>query len=252
MEIAALEPVPSATLESGRPPRPVRPDLWCFAPSRDSQGGTAWWLELADLDLLIDCPGLTAANLAFLRERAARRAPRPAGAAPAAWIVLSGREGHGRCRRWQQALDWPVLVQEQEAYLLPDVAPLQHFGADHSLAEGVRLLWTPGSSPGACVLHVRRGSDLDGLFCGRLLVPVAPARLAPLRSPRCFHWPRQLGSLALLRNWLPAGSPDWIATGAGLGALRGERLVGGGAAMLASIDLQAGGPMSLASSAIGE
>jgi glyoxylase-like metal-dependent hydrolase (beta-lactamase superfamily II) len=236
-EINPLEPAPHATPEPGRPPHPVRPDLWCFSPSRDSQGGTAWWLELADFDLLIDCPGFTAANLAFLRQRAARRPPRSSAADPAAWIVLSGRDGHGRCRRWQQALDWPVLVQEQEAYLLPGVASLHRFGAEHSLADGVRLLWTPGPSPGACVLHVRRASDPDGLFCGRLLVPVSPGRLVPLRSRRCFHWPRQLRSVQRLRDWLPVGSPDWIATGAGLGALRGERLVRQGDTLLANLDL---------------
>ncbi|MFM8604937.1 MAG: MBL fold metallo-hydrolase [Cyanobium sp.] len=230
-----MEPGLEDLLEPGRPPRFVQPGLWCCVPSRDSQGGTAWWLELPGVDLLIDCPAFTAANLAFLRERAARRADRPAGAESAAWIVLTGREGHGRCRRWQQALDWPVLVQEQEAYLLPGVARLRSFGEEHTLAEGVRLLWTPGSSPGACVLHGRLGSEGDGLFCGRLLVPLAPGRLAPLRSRRCFHWPRQLRSLEKLRAWLPAGSPDWIATGAGPGALRGERLVRGGAALLATI-----------------
>ncbi len=182
---------------------------------------------------------MTAANLAFLRERAARRPAPPAGAEPVAWIVLTGREGHGRCRRWQQALGWPVLVQEQEDYLLPDVTLRRSFGIECSLAEEVRLLWTPGTSPGACVLHVRAGSDLDGLFCGRLLVPLAPGRLAPLRGSRCFHWPRQLRSLERLRSWLPAGSPDWIASGAGLGALRGERLARGGASLLAGIDFAA-------------
>jgi glyoxylase-like metal-dependent hydrolase (beta-lactamase superfamily II) len=225
-----------APLEPGRPPQPVLPGLWLFAPNRDSQGGTSWWLELAALDLLIDVPALSEANLAFLRERAGRRGS----AAPPPWIVLTGREGHGRCRRLQQALGWPVLVQEQEAYLLPGVQPLQPFGAEHTLAEGVRLLWTPGPSPGACVLHACEGAGgVDGLFCGRLLVPVAPGRLAPLISRRTFHGPRQWRSLAHLRAWLPAGSPDWIASGAGLGALRGEKLVGGGAALLADLDRQA-------------
>jgi glyoxylase-like metal-dependent hydrolase (beta-lactamase superfamily II) len=241
-EAAALEsaPMASAPLEPGRPPQPVRPDLFLFAPNRDSQGGSAWWLELADRDLLIDVPALSEANLAFLRQRAARRGA----AAPPPWIVLTGREGHGRCRRLQQALGWPVLVQEQEAYLLPGVAPLHTFAAEHQLAEGVRLLWTPGPSPGACVLHVRvaaggAAAAVDGLFCGRLLVPLGPGRLGPLISRRTFHGPRQLRSLERLRDWLPAGSPDWIASGAGLGALRGEKLVAQGAALLAGIDLDA-------------
>jgi glyoxylase-like metal-dependent hydrolase (beta-lactamase superfamily II) len=227
----ALHPAAPAELEPGRPPRVAGPGLWVFAPHRDSQGGSAWWLEHPAINLLIDVPALSAANLAFLRQRAA--------VAPAA-IVLTGRHGHGRCRRLQQALGWPVLVQEQEAYLLPGVEGLQTFGAERALAEGVRLLWTPGPSPGACVLHARAGGEanLDGLFCGRLLVPLAPGRLAPLRTRRTFHWPRQLRSLERLRQWLPPGSPAWIATAAGLGALRGAKVVREGAALLASLNLE--------------
>ena len=219
--------------EPGRPPRPVRSDLWLFAPNRDNQGGSAWFLEHSDRDLLIDVPALTEANLAFLQHRS-----RPG------QIVLTGRDGHGRCRALQEALGWPVLVQEQEAFLLPGVKALETFALEHDLAPGLRLLWTPGPSPGACVLHAvgaeAGGADHGGgLFCGRLLVPVAPGRLEPRRSRRTFHWPRQIASLRALRAWLPAGTPGWIASGAGLGALRGESLVGSGEALLADLEKQA-------------
>jgi glyoxylase-like metal-dependent hydrolase (beta-lactamase superfamily II) len=204
-----------------------------FAPNRDNQGGSAWFLEHSDGDLLIDVPALTEANLAFLQHR-----PRPG------QIVLTGRDGHGRCRALQEALDWPVLVQEQEAFLLPGVKALETFGLEQALAPGLRLLWTPGPSPGACVLHAfgaDAGAADDGgdLFCGRLLVPVAPGRLEPRRSRRTFHWPRQIASLRGLRAWLPAGTPGWIASGAGLGALRGESLVGSAEALLADLEKQA-------------
>lgn len=230
----------------GRPPQSVQPGLWLFAPNRDTQGGSAWLCDVGGVDLLIDIPAFTRANLAMLQERSRRRS---------GWIVLTGRDGHGRCRRWQEALGWPVLVQEQEAYLLPGVALLTRFATSFELVRGVRLLWTPGPSPGACVVHVRlEGSEapngamegpgapsgvaaLDGLFCGRLLVPLGPQRLAPLRRRSCFHWPRQLRSVEHLRQWLPSGCPDWIASGAGLGALQGEKLVRSGADQLAGLDL---------------
>jgi hypothetical protein len=61
--------------------------------------------------------------------------------------------------------------------------------------------------------------------------------VAPLRTARTFHWPRQLRSLAALRRWLPAGSPHWIACGGGLGALRGEKLVPRGTAVLEALAL---------------
>ena len=216
--------------ESGRPPQQVRPGLWLFAPSRDSQGGSSWLLEAAAYggggDLLVDCPGFTEANLAMLRQRTELVGP--------GRLVLTSREGHGRCRRWQEALGWSVLVQEQEAYLLPGVQGCTSFGEQLTLAPGVQLLWTPGPTPGSCVLLVRAGA-VDGLFCGRLLLPTGPAALAPLRTARTVHWPRQLASLERLRSWLPAGSPDWIASGGGLGALRGDKLVNGGAELLAGL-----------------
>jgi hypothetical protein len=223
----AADPSP---ISAGRPPRELRQGLWLFAPSRDSQGGSAWCCEAADGDVLVDVPALSAANLDWLRHRSSCRS---------GWIVLTGRQGHGRCRALQEMLGWPVLVQEQEAYLLPSVASLTVFGDSHQLTPALQLLWTPGPSPGACVLHARGGPAGDGLFCGRLLVPLAPGRVGPLRRPGTFHWPRQLRSLERLRRWLPAGSPEWIASGAGLGALRGEKLVPAGAAQLAELDLEA-------------
>ena len=223
----------SSPSPEGRPPLLVRPGLWLFAPNRDSQGGSAWCYEAPDLDLLVDVPALSDANLTWLRGRARTRP---------GWIVLSGRHGHGRCRLLQAELDWPVLVQEQEAYLLPGLPRRCHFRAEHQLDGELRLLWTPGPSPGACVLHVRGGPAGDGLFCGRLLVPLAPGQLGPLRRRGTFHWSRQLRSLERLRQWLPAGSPDWIASGAGLGALRGEKLVLDGADLLARLDFAALAP----------
>ncbi|MEB3265792.1 MAG: MBL fold metallo-hydrolase [Cyanobacteriota bacterium] len=212
--------------EPGRSPRLVSPGLWLFAPNRDCQGGSAWWLETPVGSVLVDCPAITEANLAFMAERAG----------VGGWIVLTGREGHGRLGRLQPVLPWPVLVQEQEAYLLPGLAGLVPFGRELAPAPGLRLLWTPGPSPGSCVLHATTPLAGDGLFCGRLLVPLPGGGVGPLRSRRSFHWPRQLASIERLCRWLPAGSPAWIASGAGLGALRGEALVGDGAARLAALE----------------
>ena len=229
-EPASASPTQPA-LEQGRPPQVVRDDLWLFAPNRDSAGGSAWWLEQALPDgsrgLLIDAPGLTQANLAFLQERGP------------GWIVLTGREGHGRTRPLQEALGWPVLVQEQEAYLLPGLQRLHTFAAEHALSPQARLLWTPGPTPGACVLLAGGGDPPTALlFCGRLLSPLAPGRAGPLRTTRSFHWGRWLRSLERLRAWLPADAPGWLASGAGLGALRGEKLVPDGRRVLDGLDLE--------------
>jgi hypothetical protein len=218
---SAFSPMPE---RPGRPPRLLHPGLWLFPPNPLTYGGSAWLLETEGGDLLIDGPPETEASREFLRGRSGR----------SGWIVLLGREGHGRCRWVQEQLGWPVIVQEQEAYLLPGLPKLTTFAAEYTLAEGLRLLWTPGPSPGAAVLHACGGvaGAVDGLFCGRLLVPVGPARLAPLLSPRGFHGPRQRRSMLHLQRWLPPGSPRWLATGAALGALAGEALVQDGAPLI--------------------
>ncbi len=226
---SALEASP---LAPGRPPQQVRQDLWLFAPNRDCQGGSAWWLERPLVDgvagVLIDCPSLSEANLAFLQQRGP------------GWIVLTGREGHGRCRRLQERLGWPVWVQEQEAYLLPGLQQLQTFAADLELAPGLRLLWTPGPSPGASVLLAETVDPAETLlFCGRLLSPLAPGQTGPLRTSRSFHWGRWLRSLERLRAWLPADQPQWLASGAGLGALRGEALVPAARCVIDQLNLEA-------------
>jgi len=215
--------------EAGRPPRQVCEGLWLFAPSRDSQGGSAWWLESSGsgAGVLIDCPAFTEANLAFLQSRTSGE------------IVLTGRAGHGRLRRVQEALGWPVHVQEQEAYLLPGVGSLIGFSAEAELGAGLRLLWTPGPSPGAAVLLAEGLPGLESiLFCGRLLSPVAPGKAAPLRTRRSFHWGRWLQSIERLRGWLPPVQPRWLASGAGLGALRGEVLVPSARLLIDQLNLQ--------------
>ena len=204
----------TSTLDVGRAPQQLRPDLWLFPPNRDSQGGSAWWLDCDPEPVLIDCPPLTQATVTALESLAAGRQPK---------ILVTSREGHGRLRRVQERLGWPVLVQEQEAYLLPNITPLETFAETATTASGLQLFWTPGPTPGSCVVLAPAPAEL--LFCGRLLIPLAPGRLGPVRHGRTFHWPRQLRSLEKLRGWIPSDAAPQLASGAGLGALRGERLV---------------------------
>jgi len=53
---------------------------------------------------------------------------------------------------------------------------------------------------------------------------VAKDQLAPLQHRRTFHWPRQQHSLRELCRWLPSEAAPELASGAGLGALRGSHL----------------------------
>lgn len=201
-------------MESGRPPQQVKDWLWVFPPNRDCRGGTAWWLDCQTEPLLIDCPPLTTATLEALQELASGRSAR---------ILLTSREGHGRMRQLQEATGWPVVVQEQEAYLLPGLQQIETFQDQYSTRSGVRLLWTPGPTPGSCVAFAPHQWNV--MFCGRLLIPVGVDHLAPIRQRRTFHWPRQQRSLEKLLDWLPANACPSLASGAGLGALRGAKLM---------------------------
>ena len=128
--------------------------LWAFPPSRDSDGGTAWLLHTSGGgSVLVDVPLLSDEHLSWLQQQ------------PPGWIVLTHRQGHGRCRRLQEQLGWPVLVQEQEAYLLPTLQQRNSFGDQMELEPGLRLLWTPGPTPGSCCLHWRQhaGSTAERL-----------------------------------------------------------------------------------------
>ena len=200
-------------LDSGRPPQQVKDWLWVFPPNRDCRGGTAWWLDLEPEPLLIDCPPLTKATIDWLQKLAAGRGAR---------ILVTSREGHGRMRRLQEALGWPLLVQEQEAYLLPGLKDIAAFSEDFTTQAGVRLLWTPGPTPGSCVAYAP--APLNVMFCGRLLVPVAVNHLAAIRHRRTFHWLRQQRSLEKVRRWIPPEAMPLLASGGGLGALRGGKL----------------------------
>ncbi|HJL68593.1 MAG TPA: MBL fold metallo-hydrolase, partial [Prochlorococcaceae cyanobacterium Gl_MAG_24] len=170
--------------ELGNPPQRLREGLWVFPPNRDCNGGTAWWLGCEPEPVLIDCPPLTKATIGALEQLSLGRQAR---------ILLTSREGHGRVRALQDALGWPVLVQEQEAYLLPGLTSLDSFAEEHTTVAGMRLLWTSGPTPGSCVVFAPHPWNV--LFCGRLLIPVAFRQLAPLKDRRTFHWPRQLKSL---------------------------------------------------------
>ena len=127
----------TTTVEPGRPPVEVAAGLWLFAPNRHTQGGSSWLLAGDDAagrpDLLVDAPALTAANLAFLSQRRDRVG------ADGGLIVLTSRMGHGQIQRLQPQLGWRVLLQEQEAYLLPGFPQLETFSSSCEPAVGLRF-----------------------------------------------------------------------------------------------------------------
>ncbi|WP_017323963.1 hypothetical protein [Synechococcus sp. PCC 7336] len=205
----------------------VLPNIYAFRPNRESLGGTAYALVRRDrhsstfANLLVDCPAATPQVCDRLAQLGGVR-----------WIALTHRTAIGSpaastssVAKIAKRFDCDVVVQEQEAYLLPHLRLLT-FGDRLDLAPDIQFIWTPGHTPGSsCVFY----ADLGGvLFSGRHLLPDAGGRLNPLRQAKTFHWPRQLRNVGKLLDVIPAPAPAWICPGANTGELQGKKVMDAG------------------------
>jgi glyoxylase-like metal-dependent hydrolase (beta-lactamase superfamily II) len=198
------------------------PPIYRFSPNRDTLGGTAYLIGDPAGNVLIDCPAWHENHADFLGAQGGVR-----------WLVLTHRGGMGRVREIQARFGCEVMVQEQEAYLLPDV-PTQPFQQSCRLTPNSEVIWTPGHSPGsACVYH-----SAGVLFTGRHLLPDQQAHPAPLHTAKTFHWPRQIRSIQMLIERFGPETLGWICPGASLGFLRGRSAIDDAYTKLTSLDLK--------------
>ena len=205
--------VPNSLDDFGNCAQPLNDWLWVFPPNRLCYGNRAWWIGCSPQPVLIDCPPITQETISLLKTLSVDRE---------ALVVLTSREAHGRVLDLHNELGWPVLVQEQEEYLLPGISKLSSFSEEHVTKSGLHLLWTPGPTPGSCVLYAP--APLNVLFCGRLLIPLKLNYLVGVRTKRTFHWTRQKKSLKKLRQWLPRDQRPALASGAWRGPFDGGKL----------------------------
>lgn len=217
-------------------PQPVfdtETTVYGFAPNRETLGGTAYLIpytsvsdsdSLARNNILVDCPAWTETNLNFIAQQGGVR-----------WLVITHRGGSSRVRDWQSTFECDVVLQEQEAYLLPQV-DTQTFHHDLVLTCHHRLLWTPGHSPGSACLYSSAQGGI--LFTGRHILPTRPSGAAPLRVAKTFHWPRQLKHVQRLLTDFTPQTLSYICPGANIGFLRGKRSIAHAYEKLASLDFQ--------------
>lgn len=237
---------------SVKPPRRVLDAIYAFPPNRATLGGTAYLVtssiveksaDNGDLSLasnpdvanpdtssavasnvLIDCPAWNETYADFLMAQGGVR-----------WLVVTHRGGSSRVKEWQQRLGCEVVVQEQEAYLLPGVE-VHEFRNRTDLNPGQFVLWTPGHSPGsACVYSPEHGGVL---FTGRHLLPNRQGQPVPLRRSKTFHWPRQLRSVQRLQETFSAETLSHICPGASVGFLRGQSTIQSAYAQLQVLDFE--------------
>lgn len=218
-------PLPHESHASSKPPRAVLNNIFAFSPNRDTLGGTAYLIVENEGNILLDIPAWDETNQNFLRSSGGVR-----------WLVITHRGGIGKTREIQETLGCEVLIQEQEAYLLPGlrVTTFQH---EFPLDPHKQVIWTPGHSPGSSCLYYSGEGGV--LFSGRHLLPNQLGEPVPLRTTKTFHWPRQIKSLQSLLDRFGPETLQYICPGANTGFLRGKGVINQAYQRLASLELAA-------------
>lgn len=224
---AASAPLP---LPGPKAPRLVFDTVYAFPPNRDTQGATAYFIvnntpEGQPANLLIDAPAWEESNREWLTARGGVQ-----------WLFITHRGSIGRAAAIHKALNCEVVIQEQEAYLLPDT-PTTTFHRSFRFSPELEAVWTPGHSPGsACLYYSAHGGVL---FTGRHLLPNRTGEPEPLRLAKTFHWPRQLQQVEALKTRFSAESLAHLCPGASTGFLRGQRSIDRAYERLQQIDIEA-------------
>ncbi|HEY9699582.1 MAG TPA: MBL fold metallo-hydrolase [Trichocoleus sp.] len=215
----------SSASSPAKPPRSVCDPVFAFPPNRDTLGGTAYLILEETGNILVDCPAWDDATRSFLEAKGGVR-----------WLFITHRVAIGKVKEIQQTLGCQVLIQEQEAYLLPQLQ-VTAFQQEFHLSQMTQAIWTPGHSPGsACLYHSRCGGIL---FTGRHLLPNSQGDPMPLRIAKTFHWRRQIQSIQALLDRFSPETLNLICPGANTGFLRGQRSIDQAYQRLSHLDLEA-------------
>ena len=197
--------------------------ITAFPPNRDTLGGTAYFIVRNEGNILIDCPAWDKNNQDFLESKGGVR-----------WLFISHRGAIGKSAEIQKTFGCEILIQEQEAYLLPE-SKVTAISEKFTIDSGLQVIWTPGHSPGSSCLYYNSEGGI--LFTGRHLVPNREKEPVPLRTSKTFHWHRQIKSIKILLETFTDQTLQYICPGANTGFLRGERLIDNAYNRLAKLDL---------------
>ncbi|WP_143755417.1 MBL fold metallo-hydrolase [Gloeocapsopsis sp. IPPAS B-1203] len=220
---SAQNSLPKQSSRVSKPPQEIWKDVFVFPPNRDTLGGTAYLIVENDANILIDCPPWNEDIQQFLQSLSGVR-----------WLFLTHRGAIGRTKELQKTLNCQVVVQEQEAYLLPGVS-LTSFQDEITLSLNTQAIWTPGHSPGsACLYYSGHGGVL---FSGRHLLPNQQGEPMPLRTAKTFHWRRQISSIEKILQRFTPDTLQYICPGANTGFLRGQKVIAQAYQRLAALDL---------------
>ncbi|MDY6939785.1 MAG: MBL fold metallo-hydrolase [Cyanobacteriota bacterium] len=215
--------MPSQRNTAPKKPRAVLDNVFAFPPNRDTLGATAYLIVEKVANILIDCPPWNENTQAFLQEQGG-----------VGCLFITHRGSIGKATQVQATTGCDIVIQEQEAYLLPE-ARLTSFESEVSLGDNIKGIWTPGHSPGSACVYYRGGGGV--LFSGRHLLPNREGLPAPLRTVKTFHWPRQIRSVQALVDRFTPETLSSICPGASTGFLRGRAAIDDAYRKLLELDL---------------
>ena len=215
--ITAKEP------DKSKIPRYILPGIFAFAPNRDTLGATAYLIVDKTHNVLIDCPLWHDRDRDFIQAQGGVKQ-----------LIITHRGSIGKdVKQLQTDLNCEVIIQEQEAYLLPEVE-VTFFKDNLIINSQLELIWTPGHSPGSSCVYSK---ERKILFSGRHLLPKSVREIAPIYTAKTFHWWRQLNSVAKLRDRFSPATLQYIIPGANTGYLRGQGYIDDAYQKLTKLDL---------------
>ncbi len=193
---------------AAKPPKSVLEGIYAFPPNRDTLGGTSYLILETSGNILVDSPPSKPEYQQFIQEQGGVK-----------WFFITHRGNIGQqIKEIQADLGCSVIIQQQEAYLLPEIK-VTTFSQEFQLNDNSWAIWTPGHSPGSSCLYYQGHGGI--LFSGRHLLPNPRGEILPLRQEKTFHWPRQLLSFRALRDRFSTHNLNYICPGANIGFLRG-------------------------------
>jgi glyoxylase-like metal-dependent hydrolase (beta-lactamase superfamily II) len=193
-----------------------------FPPNRDTLGGTSYLIVRNEGNILIDSPALEQINQDFGDDFWDNLGGNPFKHNCVRFLFITHRGAIGKASEIQQALNCEIIIQEQEAYLLPGLT-VTTFAQELTLDDTTQIIWTPGHSPGSSCLYYREFGGV--LFSGRHLIPNLQGEPVPFRTAKTFHWSRQIKSVKALCDRFSPQTLEYICPGANIGFLRGKRII---------------------------
>ncbi|MBL1208635.1 MAG: MBL fold metallo-hydrolase [Geminocystis sp. GBBB08] len=187
-------------------------NIFAFSPNRDTLGGTSYLLIHPEGNILIDCPSWHEFNREFCFENGGVK-----------YLFLTNRDGISKdITQIKKDLHCDLIIQEQEAYLLPNQNPITFLKEDQ-IYDDCQLIWTSGYSPASSCLYFSGNNGV--LFSGRHLLPIGNNQVTALKMKKTFHYPRQLRNVKLLCHRFSENNLNYICPGANTGYLRGKGFI---------------------------